>query len=83
MRLVFLCLLGALAYAGLRKLVEGGARRGADSSRGPDAGGASAEDMVRCRVCGLNVPKSEALPIDGQWACCAQHARASGPGPAQ
>jgi hypothetical protein len=78
-RLVFWCLMGVLLYAGLRKLTGGG-RGGAGADRRPDAGAEHVESMVRCRVCGLNLPKSEALPVGDQWACCAQHARASGPG---
>jgi uncharacterized protein len=70
MRLLFWCLIGLLLYLGLRKL--GGGGRPGSARR---AGASPAEDMVRCAACGLNVPKSEALPFDGQWACCAEHAR--------
>jgi hypothetical protein len=74
-RILFWLVIGALLAAGLRKLVADGERRG--------AGGAPrrAEDMVRCCVCGLNLPQSEATPVRGdaaapaRWACGAPHAR--------
>lgn len=31
------------------------------------------EDMVRCRVCGVNLPRSEALMSRGQVYCCEEH----------
>lgn len=79
-RLIFWFLIGALVYAGLRKLTRGGAQ--GPGARGADAAGGRAEDMVRCRVCNLNLPKSEALAVGSEWACCAQHAGSSSPGPA-
>ncbi len=78
MRLLFWCLIGAVLYAGLRKISgSGGAASSGDASRNA-VGAGRAEDMVRCRVCGLNLPKSEALAVGRQWACCAQHARDAG-----
>ncbi|MCP5279602.1 MAG: hypothetical protein H6935_14790 [Thiobacillus sp.] len=34
-----------------------------------------AEDMVRCKVCGVNMPRSEALMSKGQFYCCDEHRR--------
>jgi uncharacterized protein len=34
-----------------------------------------AEDMVRCKVCGVNLPRSEALMSKGQFYCCDEHRR--------
>ena len=34
-----------------------------------------AEDMVRCRVCGVNLPRSEALLSQGRTYCCDEHRR--------
>jgi len=31
------------------------------------------EDMVRCQVCGVNLPRSEALMSQGRFYCCDQH----------
>lgn len=33
------------------------------------------EDMVRCKVCGVNMPRSEALLSRGQFYCCDEHRR--------
>jgi hypothetical protein len=73
-RLIFLLGIAWLAYLGLRSLLRNGQGT-------PPAGpaGRRPEQMVRCQVCGLNLPASEALPVTGGWACCAEHARAGGP----
>lgn len=31
------------------------------------------EDMVRCRVCGVNLPRSEAILSRGRIYCCDEH----------
>lgn len=31
------------------------------------------EDMVRCRVCGVNLPRSEAVMSQGRFYCCPEH----------
>jgi len=74
MRLLFWVLIGSLVYLAVRRLLRDSQPRVHQS-----AGAVRAEDMVRCAVCGLNLPKSEALPIGGRWACCAEHARQSQP----
>jgi uncharacterized protein len=33
------------------------------------------EDMVRCRVCGVNLPRSEAVLSRGRFYCCDEHRR--------
>ena len=33
----------------------------------------AAEDMVRCQVCGVNLPRSEALLSQGRFYCCDEH----------
>lgn len=33
------------------------------------------EDMVRCKVCGVNMPRSEALLSQGGIYCCEEHRR--------
>lgn len=47
------------------------ARRGGDVA-GPKAS-KEVENMVRCRVCGVNLPRSEALMSRGQVYCCEEH----------
>jgi uncharacterized protein len=32
-----------------------------------------AEDMVRCKVCGVNMPRSEAIKALGDYYCCDEH----------
>lgn len=34
------------------------------------------EDMVRCKVCGVNLPRSEAILSKGRFYCCDEHRRA-------
>ncbi|HWA13102.1 MAG TPA: PP0621 family protein [Burkholderiales bacterium] len=46
-----------------------GATRGADSGHG--------EDMVRCRVCGVHLPKSEAITSRGEMFCSREHLQLS------
>jgi uncharacterized protein len=31
------------------------------------------EDMVRCVVCGVNTPRSEAIFSGGEYFCCPEH----------
>ena len=33
------------------------------------------QDMVSCAHCGINLPKSEGLSVDGKYYCCAAHSR--------
>ncbi len=50
-----------------------GKKRG-DTTKAPPAS-KQAEDMVRCKVCGVNLPRSEALLSKGQFYCCDEHRR--------
>jgi uncharacterized protein len=34
-----------------------------------------AEDMVRCEVCKVNLPRSEAILSQGKFYCCDEHRR--------
>ena len=38
----------------------------------------SPEDMVRCAVCAVNLPRSEALLSRGKFYCCDEHRRRDG-----
>jgi uncharacterized protein len=74
-RLLFWILLAAVAYAALKGWSRtGGGRVG---GRGPNR---APETIVRCAVCGLNVPQSEALACDGQWYCSREHLERARPG---
>lgn len=71
-RIFFFLLLALAVYVGWRLMR---ARKVA----GPRAPGraSGAEAIVRCEVCGLNVPQSEALAGPGsdpqRWYCCEEH----------
>lgn len=41
----------------------------------PPAGRRDAEDMVKCTVCGVNLPRSEAILSQGRFYCCDEHRR--------
>jgi uncharacterized protein len=47
-------------------------RRDADDHRA-DRRPPIAENMVRCKVCGVNLPRSEAIMSRGQFYCSEQH----------
>lgn len=49
-------------------------KRGDDAARRPEA--KAAEDMVRCKVCGVNLPRSEAIMSQGRFYCSDEHRRA-------
>jgi uncharacterized protein len=66
MRVLFWLLVGGLLVLAVRRLARGPGRSVAP---------AKAEDMVACAACGLNLPKSEAIAVDGHWACSTEHAR--------
>jgi len=36
------------------------------------------EDMVRCEVCQVNLPRSESLLSQGKFYCCDEHRRRGG-----
>lgn len=76
-RILFFVLLALAIYIGWRYwrvrqsiASRAGARR---------AGESSPETMVRCDLCGLNLPQSEALASPAaqpaRWYCCEDHRR--------
>ena len=42
---------------------------------GQQAGSAASESMVRCDHCGIHMPQSEAMLIEGHTWCSQEHAR--------
>jgi len=70
-RILFFVLLGIALYVAFR-IWRIGQRRGDDRGAPRATGG---EDMVRCRHCGLNLPRSEAVGEAGDWYCSAEHRR--------
>lgn len=49
--------------------------RGRDEAVPPPAAAAAkhGEDMVRCRICGVHLPKSEAVTSRGEIYCSKEH----------
>jgi len=39
----------------------------------PRQGQAVVEDMVRCAQCGVHLPKSESIEVDGKYFCSKAH----------
>jgi uncharacterized protein len=70
-KLLFFILLGAVAVAWYKS--QGRSRPGPDldTPRQPPL----AEDMVRCQVCGINLPRSEAILSRGRIYCSDEHRR--------
>jgi len=47
---------------------------GGDAAPGKPRPSSAPQDMVRCPVCAVHLPRSDALPgPDGQLYCCADH----------
>jgi uncharacterized protein len=71
-RLFFWLLLALAAYVGYRWWrVKQHAAVERDAPVQPQV-----ESMVRCAVCGLNLPQSEAMQARGRWYCGEEHRRA-------
>ncbi|MGQ0577464.1 MAG: PP0621 family protein [Betaproteobacteria bacterium] len=48
-------------------------RRRVEATPPPAAAAKHAEDMVRCRICGVHLPKSEAVTARGEIYCSKEH----------
>jgi len=68
-KLLLLVIAAAVVYF----LVSGYARKRSRSS----AAAPSAESMVPCAHCGVNVPRSEAIEAAGRFFCSEEHRRAA------
>ena len=60
-----------IVRASLRRRKREAAQHQAQSQKSHD--NAAAEDMVRCVVCGVHLPRGESLTVRGQFYCCAAH----------
>jgi hypothetical protein len=65
-RLLFWILFAIIAYAVARSWLRAPSGRGGSPEKPPEA-------IVRCSVCGLNVPQSEALARADRWYCSREH----------
>jgi uncharacterized protein len=74
-RILFWLVIGVLAYALYRWwTVRQQLQRKGTSARSVPGG----ERMVQCDVCGLNVPRSEALTDGTRTYCCEEHRSRAG-----
>ena len=77
-KLLTILVLGIVVY-----LIVNRMRRGSDRSvpppRAPSDRSASGrpEDMVRCAVCGVHLPRSESFTSHGQFYCTDEHRRSA------
>lgn len=82
-RIVFFVLLALAAYIGWRWWRTQQLRGNGSSGRSRRSSG-GAETMVKCEVCGLNLPQSDALAAPGadpkRWFCCEEHRRQAAAG---
>lgn len=67
-KLIFIVIVTLLLVLWFKSMAR---RKDRDEHPPADKGGA--EDMVRCQVCGVNLPRSEALMNRGRFYCCEQH----------
>lgn len=75
-KFLLLLALGIVVY-----LIVSRARRQGERSeveRKPAAAPAKPEDMVRCAVCGVHLPRSEGFASHGKFYCSDEHLRLSG-----
>lgn len=65
-RLIFIVVIIALAYLLFKSYRKQLPRQ--DESSGT-------QDMVSCAYCGIHLPKSEGLHVDGKYYCCTAHSQ--------
>lgn len=66
-RVLIIGLLAWLVYRMIRKALS------KPRTRGPRQAERLSTNMVRCEVCGVHVPQSEALERDGVFYCSTEH----------
>ncbi|MBI3562643.1 MAG: hypothetical protein HY080_13100 [Gammaproteobacteria bacterium] len=69
LRILFWLLIGWLVYRFIRQLVH------KPTSRPAPPQPPNIEQMLRCELCGLHVPQSEAIASKGHTYCCDDHRR--------
>jgi uncharacterized protein len=76
-KILFFALIGIVVYLLLKKKrsVHKPSRSVPPSSSSAQASAASPEPMVSCAYCGLHIPTSESLKIEGRHYCGEEHRR--------
>ena len=54
-------------------VIKSGSRRGDGAQQKPGSG--KEEDMVRCKICGIHLPRSESLEFRDDYFCSEEHLR--------
>jgi uncharacterized protein len=77
-KLLTILVLGILVFLIVNRLRQGAHREVPPprENRGRAAAGVP-EDMVRCAVCGVHLPRSESFTSRGQFYCSDEHRRAA------
>ena len=75
-KFLLLLALGIVAYLILSRARR--QRERSEAERKPVAPPATPEDMVRCAVCGVHLPRSEGFASRGKFYCSDDHLRLSG-----
>ena len=72
-KFLLLLALGIVVYLIVSRMRREG--QSPETLRKPAAPSAVAEDMVRCAVCGVNLPRSESFTSRGRFFCTDEHRR--------
>ena len=65
-RILLLLFIALLIFLVLRGLYRSQVKKSEDP---PDSTSVTGEDMVACARCGVNVPRSETVEVDGRRVC--------------
>ena len=74
-KFLLLIALAILAYLLFKGLLRRDARRQGSVRPSEPRGEAAPEDMVRCALCGVHLPRSESFTSRGKFFCSDEHRR--------
>lgn len=73
-KLLVILALGIVVYLIVNRVKRGSERERIPRYQRPDTRGAGVpEDMVRCEVCGVHLPRSESFTSRGRFFCSDEH----------
>jgi len=72
-RVLFFVLLALAAYVGWQWMRRAAVRDQRDPAVPPSRPDTAPQRMVSCAVCGLHLPRQEALPAGDRFYCCDEH----------